>query len=158
MSLLQTFEFRMSSLAIFYIWIPMSPLQTIDSDCHRSKHLNSECHHSKRLNSECNHSNHVNSECHHFKHLNSESYLFKHLNCECHHLESMISDVITPNISTQNFLTQNIFIQNEGVSTIWIFFAREIELFLCNCEIKMHKTSSSFTVLFLSYLHGKGAL
>ena len=61
----------------------------------------------------------------------------------------MISDVITPNISTQNFLTQNIFIQNGGVSTIWIFFfAREIELFLCNCKIKMHKISSSFTVLF----------
>ena len=60
----------------------------------------------------------------------------------------MISDVITPNISTQNFLTQNIFIQNGGVSTMWIFFAREIELFLCNCEIKMHEFSSSFTVLF----------
>ena len=29
-----------------------------------------------------------------------------------------------------------------------IFFAREIELFLCNCEIKMHEFSSSFTVLF----------
>ena len=96
----------------------MSPLQTIDSDCHRSKHLNSECHHSKRLNSECNHSNHVNSECHHFKHLNSESYLFKHLNCECNQLESMISDVITPNISNKNFTTQNVFIQNGGVSTI----------------------------------------
>ena len=30
----------------------------------------------------------------------------------------------------------------------FFFFAREIELFLCNCEIKMHEFSSSFTVLF----------
>ena len=136
----------------------MSPLQTIDSDCHRSKHLNSECHHSKHLNSECHHSDHVNSECHHFKHLNSESYLFKHLNCECHHLESMISDVITLNISTQNFLIQNILFRMGEFRPFGFFFAREIELFLCNCEIKMHQISSSFTVLFLSYLHGKGAL
>ena len=30
----------------------------------------------------------------------------------------------------------------------FFFFALEIELFLCNCKIKMHKIFSSFTVLF----------